>query len=1019
MNRTASRYSLRTSLFLGFASAAVLSANPAAAQAVAAVGGGPEVVIVTGTLLPEANTISESPVQTITSGDIQVKGATDVSDFLNDLPQTYVNNASDFSNTNNPLSSPGGVTTVDLRALGPTRTLVLVNGRRLGVGDPNTGNPEAAPDIDQIPVPLIDRVEILTGGASSTYGSDAVAGVVNFILKRDFQGLQVDAQYGGDWHDNNNSFARGVEQATITANTQGPLALAPRSVFDGQNENLSLTMGTNTADNKGNVTAYIVYRHATPVFMRDRDFSACQINITDSAVCAGSSNSNYFRPRFPNALGVYSIVGNQALPRPQPGSVPASSFNSNLYETLSRENTRFNGGFLSHYDVAPFAQAYAEFSFMDDRSFQQIAPDAVFRGQNAFAPDGSGNFLTNCNNPLLSAQEVNAFCTSEGLSGARNTELEIGRRNIEGGPRSSLYEHMNFRGVIGVQGDLTSAWHYNAYGSYYYVTVDQRNNNYLGNTKINNALQVGGTAANPVCLNGGGDGCVPYDIWTQGAVTPAQLAYLTEIGTSRGTLSEQILEADVTGDLGEYGIRSPFARDSVLVALGGTYRRDKLDFQADQAEQSNDLEGFGGAAVPISNSLGVTEEYGEVRAALAQDQPFIQDLSLDAGLRFSSYSTGSKATTWKVGAQWAPIPDIRFRGTYDVAIRAPSILELFTPQTVTNTSIVSVDPCAPVGATPATATLAQCERTGVTPAEYGNGGSTSNIGQCPAGQCAILLGGNPNLAPEKAKTFSVGFTATPTLEFLNGLTASVDYFKIEIPNEIAQGIPIDIALNQCLTTGNPQFCSLIVRTPIGQLYGSTVTGGGYIRSTDVNVASVSTSGIDFQAGYRRNLEDFGVGPYGSLSFYFVGTYTLTSKTQTLPTQPVYDCAGLFGNTCQSPLPVWRHLVRVSWLSPWDVTLSMQWRFIGGTGLDSNTSQAALTSGTFDALNARIPAFSYFDFNAIWDLDPHLELRAGITNAFDKDPPIISNLITGTGTPNTYNTYDLLGRTVYLALTSRF
>lgn len=1019
MNFSPRRGAFKQILLLGFAGAAVLAANPAAAQAVAAVGGGPEVVIVTGTLLPEANTISESPVQTITSGDIQVKGATDVSDFLNDLPQTYINNASDFSNSNNPLSSPGGVTTVDLRALGPTRTLVLVNGRRLGVGDPNTGNPEAAPDIDQIPVPLIDRVEILTGGASSTYGSDAVAGVVNFIMKRDFQGLQVDAQYGGDWHDNNNSFARSVEQAALAANKQGPLALAPNSVFDGQAENLSLTMGTNTADNRGNVTAYVVYRHANPVYMRDRDFAACQINITSSAACAGSSNSNYFQPEFPNPGAVYAIVGSQALPAPQPGSVPASAFNSNAYETLSRQDSRFNGGFLAHYDVAPFAQTYTEFSFMDDRSFQQIAPDAVFRGANSFAPDGSGNFFVNCNNPLLSAQEVNTFCTSEGLSGNQNTELQIGRRNIEGGPRSSLYEHMNFRGVVGVQGDLTSAWHYNAFGSYYYVTVDQRNAGYLSNMKVNNALQVGGTAANPVCLNGGGDGCVPYDIFTQGAVTPAQIAYLNETGTSRGTLSEEILEADVTGDLGEYGIRSPFARDAVLVALGGTHRKDKLNFQADQAEQSNDLEGFGGAAVPIDNSLAVTEEYGEVRAAIAQDQPFIQDLGFDAGIRFSNYSTGTTATTWKVGGQYAPIPDIRFRGTYDVAIRAPSILELYTPQTVTNTSIVSVDPCAPVGSTPATASLAECERTGVTPAEYGNGGSTDRIGQCPSGQCAILLGGNPALAPEKAKTFSVGFTTTPTLAVLNGLTASVDYFKIDIPNEIAQGVPIDISLQQCLTTGAPQFCSLVVRTPIGQLYGTTVSGGGYLKSTDVNVASVTTSGVDFQAGYRRNLEDFGVGPYGSLNLFFVGTYTITSKTQTLPTQPFYDCAGLFGNTCQSPLPVWRHLLRLSWISPWDVTLSAQWRYLSPVGLDSNTSQAALTSGTFDALNARIGAYSYFDFNVIWDLDPHMELRAGISNAFDRDPPIISDLITGTGTPNTYNTYDLLGREVYVALTSRF
>ena len=696
MTALSSNHSYKAFLLLGFAGAALLAANPAAAQATATAIGVPETVIVTGTLIPQANIVSDSPILTVSPLDIQTKGATDVADVLNDLPQTFINNTSDFSNTNNPLTSPGGVTTVDLRGLGPTRTLVLVNGRRLGVGDPNTGNPNAAPDIDQIPVSLIDRVEILTGGASSTYGSDAVAGVVNFILKRNFEGIQVDAQFSGDWHDNSNSFARGVESATIAANKQGPLALAPNSVFDGHITNYSLIMGTNTADSRGNVTGYLVYRNAEPVYMRNRDFSACQINIDPTARCAGSSNSNLFQPTFPTLDPVaYSIVGNQALPRPHAGSEPPSAFNSNYYETLSRQDTRFMGGLLSHYDFASYAQLYTEFSFMDDRSLQQVAPDAVFQGQNAFSPDGSGNWFVNCNNPLLSAQEVGVFCTAEGLSGNQNTALNIGRRNIEGGPRSSLYEHMNFRGVVGVQGDLTDAWHYNAFGSYYYVTVDQRNANYLSNTKVNNALQVGGTAANPVCLNGGADGCVPYNIFTEGGVTPAQTNYLAEIGTSRGTLYEEIVEADVTGDLGVYGVRSPYARDGAQVALGVTHRTDKLNFQADQAEQSNDLLGFGGAAVPIDNSIGVTEEYGEIRVAVAQDQPFIQDLSIDAGIQFSSYTTNVKATTWKAGLQWSPLPDIRFRSSYDVAIRAPSILEDFTPQSVTNTSVVSVDPCAP------------------------------------------------------------------------------------------------------------------------------------------------------------------------------------------------------------------------------------------------------------------------------------------------------------------------------------
>lgn len=201
---------MKTALLIGAATAAVFSFSApvyAASAQTAAV----ETVVVTGSRIPQPNLTSVSPIVSVISKEFQQKGATDVSDLLNDLPQTFVSNTGDFNNTQNPLSGPGGVTTVDLRGLGAERTLVLVNGRRLGVGDPNTGNPGAAPDIDQIPVPLIGHVEVLTGGASATYGSDAVAGVVNFVMKQDFEGIQVDAQYGGYWHNNTNSYARGIE----------------------------------------------------------------------------------------------------------------------------------------------------------------------------------------------------------------------------------------------------------------------------------------------------------------------------------------------------------------------------------------------------------------------------------------------------------------------------------------------------------------------------------------------------------------------------------------------------------------------------------------------------------------------------------------------------------------------------------------------------------------------------------------------------------------------------------------
>jgi Outer membrane cobalamin receptor protein len=1019
--------SLRSSLFLGAAITAILTTAllPADAQQ-----SPPETVVVTGSRIPtSSNLTSVSPIQTVTNAQFQTKGATDVADMINDLPQTFISNTGDFSNTNNPLTSPGGVTTVDLRGLGATRTLVLVNGRRLGVGDPSSGNPGAAPDLDQIPVPLIERVEVLTGGASSTYGSDAVAGVVNFIMKTDFQGVQVDAQYGGNWHHNSNKFARSLINDSLSSNTQGPLAEAPEDVWDGRTIQASITIGANTADGKGNVTAFVGYRNADPVWMKNRDFSACQINIDNpgttrenSAYCSGSVNSNYFQPKtLPGAQPVYSIVGTQAVLNPSPGSNPPASFNSNTYESLSRQDTRFNGAVFAHYDVADWAKPYLEFEFMDDRSFQQVAPTALFRGANAFSADGSGNWVVNCDNPLLSASEVTAFCTSQGLSGTANSPLEIGRRNVEGGGRTADYEHMNYRGVVGLKGDINQAWHYDAFGSYYYVTLDQYNGNYISNQKVNRALQVVSVGGVPTCksvLDGTDPACVPYNIFTEGGVTPDQTAYLSTYGTSRGSLSEEIMEIDITGDLGTYGIKSPFATDGVQIALGASNRKDKMTYAGDVAENSNDLIGFGGAVVPIDNYINVTEAYGEIRVPLAQNQIMARDLSIDAGIRFSRYTSGHNPTTWKVGLQWAPIDDIRFRTSYDVAIRAPSILETYTPQSVTNTSIVASDPCAPGTNGHAAATLAQCMRTGVTAAQYGLGDTaTDSIGQCPSGQCAILLGGNPALSPEKAKTFSVGMTITPTM--VPGLTASVDYYKIDVYNGIIQGIPINISLNNCLNTGDPKFCGLVHRTSAGTLYGTTVAGGGYIDGTFVNSGYFNNSGIDFQADYQLGLDNFGIDGMGDLGFHLTGTYTMTAKTQTLSTEPSYDCAGLFGNTCGSPLPNWRHHFRIDWDTPWNVMLAVTWRYIGPAEYDANQiTQPALYAGTFDPFNNRIPGTSYIDLAATWNVTDQLQLRAGMNNLFDTDPYIVSNVITGTGTPNTYNNYDLLGRQVFVAVTAK-
>ncbi len=257
--------------------------------------------------------------------------------MLNTLPQVFQNSATDFSNTSNSLSTPGGITTVNLRGLAPQRTLVLVNGRRLGTGDPNTGNPNPAANIDQIPVALVERVDVVTGGASAVYGSDAIAGVVNFILKDDLEGVEVDAQYGFNYYDNGNGLVQGL------ANDAG-IDVAGGSGTDGANLSVSVIGGTNIADDRGNFTAYFTYRQADPITGSDRDFSGCQVFtvLPDSSRCGGTSNSNYFR--LVTSQDEYSVVGDQFLPRPQAGSSPPAEFNSNEFINMSRDSHALHGG---------------------------------------------------------------------------------------------------------------------------------------------------------------------------------------------------------------------------------------------------------------------------------------------------------------------------------------------------------------------------------------------------------------------------------------------------------------------------------------------------------------------------------------------------------------------------------------------------------------------------------------------------------------------------------------------------
>jgi len=1001
-------------------------------------------VVVTGSRIAAPNEVSTSPIQVLSEQYVETTGRTDISDLVNLLPQNF-NNAlgQDLGNGTSGLSSAGGVATADLRGLGPNRTLVLVDGIRLGQGSPYTFITSPAPDLDQIPAGLVERVEVVTGGASAAYGSDAIAGVINFIMKKNFQGFQIDVQGDENWHDNDDKFMQG-----LVGQLPGAQPAATGNIQDGRQKNFDMLMGTNFADGQGNITAYLSFRHADPVPASDRDFGGCELLPTADAAgningvtCGGSSNSNWFEPLTgPNANKVYSVYGTGFVPQGSALTTPPAAFDSQPYIYMTREDDRYNAAFLAHDTVTEYFQPYSDFYFMDDRTHQQIAPAALFKDTNPLDPFGSDNYPVNCGNPLLSAQQAAILCSPAQLAYAAANpdqacvystvmgvitspncaDVRIGRRNVEGGGRISDYEHENYRAVLGSKGDFGTAWSYDFYGQYFYTTFFNSNQKYLNFQSIDDALQVTGTRANPVCISG--PPCVPYNIWSDGGVTQAQLQYLYLTGTGEGTDQLRTLHGEVQGQLGKYGITSPWATDGVAVDIGYEHRNDHEYFQPDSAEESGLLAGFGSAAVPINNGIAVSEEFAEVRAPLLQNMPGAKELLLDGGYRRSDYSTSGVTNTYKIELQYAPIQDYRLRASYDKAIRAPAVVELYNPQLV-GTAILGTDPCAPTFnangtiMAPALYTLAECERTGVTAAQYGNGGSTDRVPQGTGDQLSQLTGGNPKLQPEQAETYTVGLNFRPAQ--VPGLTGSVDYYHILVTG-IVGTIPASLIETNCAETGNPFYCSQIVRNPVtGGLTGATIAGGGYIVQTNVNVAAAVVSGIDLQFDYKFDLPR----QWGGLDFDMNGTYLEHMESQPTPGAHTYDCAGYFGFTCQTINPRWHHIFRTTWTTPLDgLSAAATWRYIGPVSEDNNSPDPTLhfaTWGAYDFYNARIPSYSYLDLEATWQATKILTVRAGINNVCDKDPPLIDVELVGGGAANTYPTYDMFGRQVFIAFTARF
>ncbi len=1001
---------------LGFAlfSSAVQAQDTAAADAAPEAG---TPIIVTGSRIASPNQTSIAPITTVTSQDIKLQGTIRTEDLLNSLPQVVAGQSSGLAN------GATGTATVDLRGLGPSRTLVLINGRRLMTGDPNSTT--SAADLNFIPAALVKRIDVLTGGASATYGADAVAGVVNFQMDTEFEGFRIDANYGLYTHSNGNEFAQSVlDQKAGNLDYSYPTG----NNADGGQYDVTAAFGTSFDDGRGHATAYVGYRRASAVLQGRRDYSSCSIgaSATGKFSCGGSATSNpgnvlFYDPSNKSSSTIGALGA---------GTIAMGSQNIYNFAPLNyyqRPDERYTAGAFADYEISSAIHPYMEFMFMDDRTVAQIAPSGDF-----------GNTLTiNCDNPLMSASQRATLCQANNLitgyignfpvaSGApfnptpgaaaidyidpttgqtyNKAFMQLLQRNVQGGARQSDLQHTAFRTVIGSRGELGKAWSYDAYYQYGRTNYSQVYSNEFSASRLTNALDVvsSPTTGQPVCritLTDPSSRCAPYDVFS-GNVSQAALDYLSATGFMKGQTSQQVASATFTGLLGEYGIKSPLASDGVNVALGAEYRRDSLELNTDEAFTTGDLTGQGAPTLSTAGHYKVSELFGEIDVPLIQDG-FVQSLSFNGGYRYSHYSISNGRTfntnTYKLGLELAPISDIRLRAGYNRAVRVPNIQELFSPQIVALDG--TTDPCA------GQATLsAACAAQGLT------GGTSLN----PSGQYNGLIGGNPDLNPEKSTTKTIGVVLAP--HWIPGLTGSVDWFDIKV-NDAIQRFGADAILAACgVSGGTAEACDLIHRNPAGSLW---LSSDGYVEDIYHNVGSVKTRGMEFNGNYTTE-----IGGAGRLTLSMVGTW-LNHYTVDNGLTDVYNCAGYYGPTCGTPLPKWRHKARVGFTTTSGIGMSFQWRH-----LSSVTTEFANPSSTLqdsrprqqNSLDSKIKSQDYFDLTLTAALGDHLTWRLGATNLFDKDPP----LVTSTGCAsvvcngNTYpGTYDALGRYVFTGITMNF
>ncbi|HET9397217.1 MAG TPA: TonB-dependent receptor [Sphingomicrobium sp.] len=1009
-----------------------------------------EDIVVTGTLIRNPNLEQSTPVNVTTSDAIELKQSNVAEEVLRELPGVVPSIGSAVNNGN------GGASFVDLRGLGSTRNIVLLDGNRL-VPSGLAGRV----DLNNIPLALIERVDALTGAAVTTYGADAITGVVNFITRKDFAGVEVSAS----------------EQITEKG--------------DGNYIRADLTLGANFDDGRGNAVVSLGYQQSDAVYQGARDFSRVQISsYTGGAAGSGTAVPSRFSglrdiDAACNVIGagVTGSSGNRGTSQINWGDDPNttciggadsalySSFNFNPYNVFQTPFTRYNIFAQANYEVSDAVEVYSRGLFSKNNVKTIIAPSGSF----------GGSVDINLNNPFLPATLRNQFCAFDvnpsataytprftqaecdaaalatgpddpayrvvgagsvfvpfdidGQDGIEpgegynsNPDIAFNRRSTEVGPRISDFNTTVFDARLGLRGPLTSTIDWDVSGSYGESENIQEIQNYTLQSRFREGALVSlDGLGNPVCDSGNPD-CVPVDIFgPEGSITPAMVDFLNEASTTRNKASLGQLRALLSGD---FGYALPWATQPIGFAVGTEFRKYKASQASDLlAKQAGELGGAGGAAPDIDGGYSVYEGYGELIAPLIEDKPFAESLTLEAGIRYSKYEVdgvdgGNETWTWKAGGSWEPGYGLKIRGNYSKAVRAPNIGELFTPQTVGLTNL-SADPCVGTldpgavvpGVLPLNPNLANPDLVAICTAQ-GAGAFIGGITQPTAGQVNAVFGGNLNLQPETAKTWTLGVVFVP--EFLPRFSMSLDYYNIRIKDVIGSALPGD-AINACFgDPANPPAgaasdpdCLVIRRNPAtGGLDGDPATTPGLFLPL-TNLGELFTDGFDLLMNYKTD-----VG-FGDFAWSFVGNWTRNSEYNANAASPdsfFRECAGYYSINCSftgSIQPKLQFSQRFT-LSVDKVDFSLLWRWIDKVKYEPRAIQDDLEAFGVTVLEEfqTIPAEHYFDLTTRFNATDNMTFTFTVQNLLDNQPKLVGNTI-GSTTFNSGNvfpsTYDALGR----------